>query len=125
MGLKCLSKHHAPGEARNRDLAFKSPKLSQLSYRPPFFPVYARTCLCFTTQPTCFEFSRSKTLDQKRTLFVSKLADTQLLLEEMGEFSRYKSPAGVCRTWESNKRPFACPLVIFLNEFATTPGPLS
>ena len=28
-----FSKHRAPDEARNRDLAFKSPTLSQLSYR--------------------------------------------------------------------------------------------
>ena len=91
----------------------------------PSFPVYARACLCFTTQPTCFEFSLSKTLDKKRTLFISKLADTLLLSEEMGEFSRYNTSAGVCQTWESNKGPFACPLVTLLNELATLPGPLS
>ena len=46
MGMKCLSKHRALGEARNRNLAFKSPTLSQLSYRCSLLSPWMHAHVC-------------------------------------------------------------------------------
>ena len=45
-GMKCLSKHRAAVEARNSDLPFKSPRLSQLCYRSSLLSPCMRAYVC-------------------------------------------------------------------------------